>query len=190
MEESTKKVSQEVGSNVLLKFELSERDHETLIGLVSQNTKTECFNGVREKSKYPKKICIADKNISHKIIPGVLYDTTIIPMKSGKGYIAIKAEPYQFAATVKTVYRPHQSYKVVVQFGHKKLIFDPMNGDKPSRQQVNLVRRQIEKRLDLHNINGVLAEFDVQAHYLMQLLKQDGYYDVPKNLPSKTQAAS
>ena len=150
--EQVKKTYPEGTVFTMLKFELSEKDHSSYIGYVSQNTKTGKVNGVRVDSHYPKRVCIVDAKINYLIIPGVLYRVTLIPMKSKQGYIVIEAEPYQFKATIKTNYIPKTLYQVEVCFGQRKIVFDPLDGRKSCRNSIKGVAEQLSKRFDIMDL--------------------------------------
>lgn len=160
----------------MLKFELSEKDNKTYIGFVSQDTKTGEYYGRRSNDKYPKKICIVDAKLNFMIIPGVLYRCTLVPMKEKKGFIVIEATPYQFRATIKTLYIPKCLYQIEVKFGQKTLIFDPKDGRKESVSTVAGFVKEISKRLDIENINDVVRDFEYSAGQLLSQLEKDGYY--------------
>lgn len=84
---------------VKLKFAKSEQNG-ALISYVSQNPANHWIRGVGQDSPYPKKIVIADRELSKSMLPKILYDCTIIPMirvlhkdtgeKYAPGYIAIR----------------------------------------------------------------------------------------------------
>ncbi len=59
--EQVKKTYPEGTVFTMLKFELSEKDHSSYIGYVSQNTKTGKVNGVRVDSHYPKRVWRPEK---------------------------------------------------------------------------------------------------------------------------------
>ena len=159
-----------------LKFQLSPKDQRSFIAFVSQDLRTGRTYGVNADSTYPKKICIVDKNLNDKIIPGLLYDVALTPMKSNMGYIVIKAEPHMFKARISTTYVPKAVYQVIVSFGNKRFIFDPLDGVKYYRNTLQGVKEQLEKRCDIANLGQVLAEFELQANNLLRLFSRDGYY--------------
>lgn len=144
------------------------------IGFVSQNPKTKRIVGVRQDSEYPKKICIIDKKLSSLIVPNILYDVTLIPMKEKDGYIAIEANPVAFRATIETSYVPKAIYKIEVKFGNKTILFDPVDGKKDSVRTVAGVREVLEKRMDIENLQGVLDDFLEAADLLMKYYNSDG----------------
>lgn len=161
----------------MLKFERSDRDTNSFIGFVSQDTKTGQVFGRKNNDRYPKKIVIVDTAINYTIIPGLLYRCTLIPMREGKpGYIAIEATPYQFKATIKINYIPKAVYQVVIEFGQKKILFDPKDGRKASVRTLQGVLDVLSKRMDIEDINGTILDFKYQAGLLLDFFKNDGYY--------------
>lgn len=165
-----------------LKFIKSERNG-ALISFVSQNPVNNIVCGVRQDSPYPKKIVIIDREISNNLIVNMLYDCTLIPMKSvlnertGEmhvpGYIAIEATPVQFKATVTTQYIRGIKYQVEVTFGNKKIRFDPFRGEKETTKSLNACRAVLEKRCDVRDIMDVVEDFNTAANSILSLLKKD-----------------
>lgn len=155
-----------------LKFQKSETG--AYIGFVSQNLKTGRIVGVRQDSEYPKKICIVDKNLACQIVPGILYDATLIPMKEKNGYIAIEISPVSFEAKIETTYVPKTFYKIEVKFGNKTVTFDPLEGKRESEKSISLVREILEKRMDIGNLPQVVEEFLETAYTLIKIAQRDG----------------
>ena len=156
-----------------LKFAKSEQTG-AYIGFVSQNPKTGRIMGVRPDSEFPKKICIIDQKLSNLIVPNILYDVTLIPMKEKNGYIAIEATPVAFKATIETSYVPKAIYKVEVKFGNKTILFDPVDGKKDSVRTITGVREILEKRMDIENLQDVISDFSEAADLLMKHYNSDG----------------
>lgn len=165
-----------------LKFIKSEKNG-ALISFVSQNPVNNVVCGVRQDSLYPKRIVIIDREIAINIIVNVLYDCVLIPMtkvlneKTGEnsipGYIAIKATPVQFKATVTTKYIRGIKYNVEVAFGNKVIRFDPFKGQKESVKSLPACRAILEKRCDVKDLMEVVEDFEIAAINLMELMKQD-----------------
>lgn len=165
-----------------LKFIKSEKNG-ALISFVSQNPVNNVVCGVRQDSPYPKKIVIIDREIANNILVNVLYDCVLIPMtkvlneKTGEnsipGYIAIKATPVQFKATVTTKYIRGIKYNVEVAFGNKVIRFDPFKGQKESVKSLPACRAILEKRCDVKDLMEVVGDFEIAAINLMELMKQD-----------------
>lgn len=157
-----------------LKFMKSEGTG-AYIGFVSQNLKTGQYVGVRQDSEYPKKICIVDKMLACQIVPNILYDVTLIPMKEKNGYIAIEISPVSFEAKMETTYVPKAIYKIEIKFGNKTILFDPVDGKKDSVRTVSGVREILEKRMDIQNIQQVVEDFLEAAKLLMRRYEKDGF---------------
>jgi hypothetical protein len=156
-----------------LKFVKSEQTG-AYISFVSQNPKTGRISGVRGDSVYPKKICIIDQKLAGLIIPDILYDSTLIPMKEKDGYIVIEITPVAFEATVETTYVPKSIYKVEVKFGNKTVLFDPVDGKQKSVSTISGVKGILEKRMDVRDLQQVVDDFLEQAYILMKYYENDG----------------
>lgn len=166
-----------------LKFIRSDKNG-ALISFMSQNPHNNVVCGVRQDSSYPKKIVIVDRAIANDILVNVLYDCVLVPMtkvfneKTGKknhipGYIAIKANPVQFKATITTKYIRGIKYNVEVAFGNKVIRFDPFKGQKESVKSLPACRAILEQRYDVKNLVKVTEDFETAAINLMELMKQD-----------------
>lgn len=156
-----------------LKFMKSE-ETGAYIGFVSQNSKTGKIAGVRQDSEYPKKICIVDKNLACQVVPNILYDVSLIPMKDKNGYIAIEITPVSFEAKMETTYVQKAIYKIEIKFGNKTILFDPLDGKKNSTRTLPGVREVLEKRMDIRNIQQVVEDFLEAARTLMKHYEGDG----------------
>ena len=87
-----------------LKFMRSE-ETDAYISFVSQNPTTGLYYGVRQDSKFPKKICVLDKRLSYSVVPNALYDVTMIPMTftgtaNATGYTLYPSFPISSMPTV------------------------------------------------------------------------------------------
>lgn len=186
MEQDTNKIETN-GAGVekiytMLKFIKSEKN-EALISFVSQNPINGVVSGVRQNSPYPKKIVIVDREMSSHILPKVLYDCVLIPMKKVKnketgedyipGYIAIEANPRQFKATITTKYVRGSTYKVEVSFGNKTICFDPFHGQKETVKSLPACLALLEKRCDVKDLLYVVENFNTTAIELVEQMKQD-----------------
>jgi hypothetical protein len=156
-----------------LKFARSEQTG-AYISFVSQNPISGRISGVRGDSVYPKKICIIDQKLAGLIIPDILYDSTLIPMKEKDGYIVIEVNPVAFRATVETTYVPKSIYKVEVRFGNKTVLFDPVDGKQESVSTISGVRGILEKRMDIKDLQQVIDDFLEHAYVLMKYYENDG----------------
>lgn len=169
--------NEEQSSRVKTKLKFTKSDKTgAYVAFVSQNTVTKRVMGVRPDSDCPKKICIIDKDLAHQIIPGVLYDATLIPMKEKNGYIAIEITPVSFDATFETSYVPKAVYRIEVKFGNQTILFDPKDGKKDSVRTVKGVRDILEGRLDIKNLSQVIDEFMVTSEALLERFEKDGYF--------------
>lgn len=176
-EEATKEI------RTKLKFIKSDKNG-ALISFISQNPITGRIRGVRQDSRYYKKIVLVDQKIANRILVNVLYDCVLIPMmpqakKRGAttpfvpGYIAIEAEPVRFQATVTTQYIRGVKYLVEVTFGNKTVRFDPFAGQKETVKSLAACKAFLEKRLDIADLPHVLEDFEMAAINLVELMKQD-----------------
>lgn len=156
-----------------LKFVKSEGTG-AYISFVSQNVKTGRISGVRQDSEYPKKICIIDKKLACQVVPNILYDATLIPMKEKNGFIAIEITPVSFEAKMETTYVPKAIYQIEIIFGNKTILFNPLDGKKDSVRTVAGVREVLEKRMDIQNVQQVVSDFLVAAGALMRKFESDG----------------
>lgn len=161
---------------VNLKFKRSEQDKNSLFALVSQNTMNGKLMGRCKDDRFPKKIVIADPRLNYLIMPGVLYRSTIVPMKEKDGYIAISVTPYQFQAHIHINYVPKAVYQVVVSFGNRNIVFDPKDGKKRCVKSLAGVLEVLSKRLDIENLADVIADFESSAATLLEFMKKDGFY--------------
>ena len=152
-----------------LKFIKSEQSG-ALVSFVSQNPKTNRICGVRQDSKYPKKICIADQKFANILLTNVLYDCTLIPMNQKNGYVVIFAEPVQFTARIETTHVKKSIYMVEVKFGNKTIRFDPFSGSKESVKDFAACKAVLEKRVDVKNILQVVSDFEAAANNILTLM--------------------
>jgi len=155
-----------------LKFVQSERNG-SMVSYVSINPVNGQVKGVRVDSKFPHKIVVCSLDIAPIILGNVLYKATIIPMKSGKGYVCIEAEPVQFKASVKTNYEKGRVYQIVISFGNKNLVFDPFNGKKASVLTTAGFIDLLEHRVDIADQSQVVADFTIMADELLKKMKHD-----------------
>ena len=157
-----------------LKFIKSDQTG-ALISFVSKNAQSGRICGVRQDSKYPKKICVVDKALSNEILLNVLYDCTLIPMTEKNGYVVIAAEPVQFKATVETTYVKNNIYLVEVKFGNKTIRFDPYNGRKESIKSLTACKEILEKRVDVKDLMQVVEDFEKAANKILILMDNDRF---------------
>jgi hypothetical protein len=155
-----------------LKFVKSE-ESGAYIGFASKNPQTSRVVGVREDSKYPKKICIVDKELTNYIIPNILYEVALVPMREKNGYIVVEANPFTFDAEIETTYVKKAIYKIEVKFGNKTILFDPIDGEKDSVRTIAGVKKVLEKRMDIKNSQQVIEDFLDVSYLLMKHYEND-----------------
>ena len=114
-----------------IKFAKSENTGE-MIGFVSCHSKTKKLMGVREDSKFRKRICVLSENLKGTIEPNTLYTVELREMHNGNGYVVVAATPVLFKASVETITVSKSIYQVIVTFGNKTVYFDPKDGRSPS----------------------------------------------------------
>ena len=146
-----------------------------LISFVSKNPVTGRVNGVRQDSKFKKKVCVVSNTLAqqHEILINTLYDCTLMKMAEKNGYIVVAAEPVQFDASIVTTYVKNTFYKVEVKFGNKNILFDPFTGKKESVKSLKACKEVLEKRVDVKNIVQVVADFEKAANEILQLMNFD-----------------
>ncbi len=157
-----------------LKFITSKETGE-LIAFISLNAKTKKLKGVRETSKYKKKICVLSKDLKGTCVENVLYNVKLKEMLNMKGYVVVSAIPVLFKAIVKTIIEPMILYQVNISFGNKIIFFDPVNGGSPYSKTKEGVIKVLQKRLDIDELTSVLEEFAKQADYLLTVMQNDGF---------------
>lgn len=157
-----------------LKFIKSE-ETGAYVSFVSQNSKTGRICGVRKDSEYPKKIVVLDRALKSDVLPNVLYDATLIPMRDKQGYVAIDITPIQFKATIETTYVPKAVYIVEVKFGNKTICFDPLGGQKDTVKTIDGCKGVLEKRVDVQDLAQVVCDFTEAATKILSKMKSDGF---------------
>lgn len=159
-----------------IKFEKSEKTNSH-VAFVSKNPITGFWHGVRHDTKYPKVICVLDKAHEFEVIPNVLYDATLIPMREPKfGYIATNIQPVQFKAKIESSYQKGIKYHVRVRFGNKEINFDPFKGQKKSVYSLPHCIRVLEKRVDVMNIMQVVEDFTRACNAMLKQMNEDGMH--------------
>lgn len=157
-----------------LKFALSEQTGE-LIGFVSRHSKTQKLMGVREDSRFGKKICVLSEDLKGIILPNKLYAVDLKPMHNGSGYVVIAAQPIRFSAQVDTLIIPKSIYQVTVQFGNKTVFFDPKDGKTASSRTLAGVIKLLNERDDIENPATVIEDLTRQAILLTRRMQSDGF---------------
>jgi len=144
---------------------------EGLIGFVREMGST--LIGVPETDKHPKKVVLLSPELNVDIIPNALYDCTVRPMKSGKGYVVVEAELHTFPAVIETIYIPKVEYKITVKFGNKTIIYDIIRGRSIHSGTINGVGAVLAKRYDILDREEVCRQFIVAAKTLRQHFDAD-----------------
>lgn len=163
-----------------LKFAKSG-DSGELIGFVSRQPKTQKLMGVREDSRFGKKICVLSEELKGTLLPNKLYAVELKAMHHGTGYVVISAAPILFTAQVDTLIVPKSIYQVTVSFGNKTVFFDPKDGKSASSRTLSGVIKLLRERDDVEDISGVIETLTRQATMLVRRMESEGYI-----LPSHT----
>lgn len=158
-----------------VKFTRSKETGE-LIGFVSQPPKSSKLKGVCEDSRFRKKICVLSEKLKGHIIPDKLYDVELKSMYKRNGYIVESATPALFEAQIESIVIPKTIYQIKIEFGYKKVYFDPIDGKTASSRTINGVVEVLERRDDLDHPKEIIAEFVKRAQELLRLMQADGYY--------------
>lgn len=137
-----------------LKFSKSEVNGSP-VGYVTKNKGS--WKGCRDTDRCRKKIVLVDKILSKRILADTLYQVTLVPMIEHDGFVAVSAEIVQFDATV-TTHTERGNLKVEVRFGNKNFIYDPSSHDR-TRSDIGIIIGNLSKRLDIKNMDSVLADF-------------------------------
>lgn len=141
--------------NSQIKFTKSDVTGE-LIGFVSRHSKTKKLKGVRENSKFGKKICVLSHELKSSISENVLYNVELKSMHHGNGYVVVAATPAQFKAKIETVIVLKSIYQVCVSFGNKTIYYDPKDGKSPSSKTIEGTLSIIKGRKDIEEVENVL----------------------------------
>jgi len=154
-----------------IKFAVSDTSGE-LIGFISRHPKTKKLIGVREDSKYRKKICVLSEHLKGTILPNVLYNVELKEMHRGQGYVVVAAYQILFKVQFETIIRQDEAYQVNVHFGSKTIYFDPVNGkSRLSRTKAGVIE-VISLRNDIKDIPLVIEEFSKHADHLIKIMKE------------------
>ncbi len=144
-------------------LKLSESKDGKLEGFVSRHPKTRRLFGVREDSHYGKMICLPSDHLKDTLKPNVLYEVSVKPMRSGTGYVIVKAKQILFTAELGVKIVPQQTYRIAIKFGNKTIYFDPINGRTPSSNSMEGVLNILEQREDIANKTDILQLFVLEA---------------------------
>lgn len=138
-----------------IKFKENERG--IFEGFVTKN-EYGSWRGCREETDCFKKIVLLDpRQITIPIKENVLYQCSLIPMRSDCGYIVIQAKQVQFVAKTETVVHGN-TYRVSVRWGHKITTYNPASKFECKRN-IQAIAEYLRNREDLKYANAVAAEF-------------------------------
>ncbi len=115
------------------------------------------WKGCRENDERKKKIVFVDPSIAKTVIEGALYWCSIRPMKSNGGFIAISAEIAKFKANMEVIANG-DSFKVIVKFGNKVIIYDPASKIE-QRTDISGIANYLRHRNDLMNAQKAAEDF-------------------------------
>lgn len=142
---------------VYLKF---KAENSKRVGFVTKKSDG-AWSGCYETDNRPKKVVVADSGIASTIKDGVLYKATLIPMKSGSGFVAISATPVTFEARVETIVCG-KKFKVLVVFGNKTIEFNPYTKDRKKRD-LSDITMLLKDRDDIKDKDRVISDFNHAA---------------------------
>ncbi|MCI6119449.1 MAG: hypothetical protein MR717_09250 [Prevotella sp.] len=154
MEQKTQKGVSRVIVNI--KFE-KHRDFGTLVGFTTR--KNGSWMGCYSSDACKKKVVLPDKELSPALVEHVLYRTTLIPMKSKDGFVAINATPVKFNARIETISEKDGSWRIEVKFGHKRLVYDPSAKNNRHRSDIDVFTRTLSERVDIASLPMVIDDF-------------------------------
>ena len=128
------------------------------------------WRGCDEKHECKKRIVFADMALSHNIIENALYQATLIPMKSGDGFIAISVNLVKFEGKVETIIDT-DVFVVNVKFGSRCFTYNPKSKNKKSNDISSIVRL-LKNRVDLQDNEGVINDFMEAATIALAYYKE------------------
>lgn len=128
------------------------------------------WRGCGENSDCKKRIVFADKALSDEMVDGALYHATLVPMKSGEGFIAISAKLVKFSAKIETSISDNV-FRVSVRFGNRCLTYEPGSKDK-RMNSITKIADRIRERVDLENTESVVSDFLEAATIVLAYYKE------------------
>lgn len=159
-------------NSIKLKFQHSSKAN-ALVAFVSYDEQSKRYYGVQETAQCGKKVCVLSFPLKDSVRAGVLYDCSLNPMQSGKGYVIVRATPQQYKATIETCYIKNNTYSIQIKFGYKVLKFDPFSSGKQSVYDLQQFKRVLLERTDIKDLQKVCKDFESSAHILLRLIEQD-----------------
>ncbi|MBF0648749.1 hypothetical protein IR083_07945 [Dysgonomonas sp. GY75] len=154
-----------------IKFVVSDTTGE-LIGFIFRHPKTKKLIGVREDSKYRKKICVLSEHLKGTVVPNVLYNVELKEMHRGQGYVVVEANRMLFKVQFETIIKQNEAYQVNINFGIKTIYFDPVNGKSRLSRTKSGVIEVIASRNDIEDIPLVIEEFSRHADHLIAIMNK------------------
>lgn len=148
---------------VLLKF-TKDRDKKNMVGYVSKSNGS--WRGVHEYDKCNKKVVVLGGQVG-TVDKDVLYMATLIPMKSGNGFVCIGVKPYQFDVQKEIVTFDSGTFCIIYKFGNKAMTFFSTDNDNIDEAVDSFVAR-LKARQDIKDAGSVIDEF-VKTVNLMTL---------------------
>lgn len=158
-----------------MKFAKSQQTGE-IIGFVSRQSKTSKLLGVREDSRFGKKICLLAEELKDKIQLNKLYDVELKPMHNHTGYVVVSARLALFKAHVDALVIPHGIYHVTVSFGNKIVYFDPKDGRNPSTGTLAGITKFLRETGEIEDIEQVIKDLSHRAEQIVHRMRRDGYH--------------
>lgn len=157
-----------------MKFAKSQQTGE-IIGFVSRQSKTNKLLGVREDSRFGKKICLLAEELKAKIKLDKFYDVELKPMHNHTDYVVVSARLVLFNAHVDILIILDGIYHVTVSFGNKIIYFDPKDGKSVSSRTLAGVTKYLRETGEVENIEQVIEDLSHRAKQVINRLRRDGY---------------
>lgn len=119
--------------------------------------KDSSWRGCEEQQECKKRIVFVDRALSGSIIENALYHATLIPMKSGEGFIAISANLVKFEGKVETII-DSDTFVVNVKFGSRCFTYNPSSKNK-KKNDISSIVKMLKGRVDLLDSECVINDF-------------------------------
>lgn len=160
-----KQRSQRIKTNI--KFKQNERG--AFYGFVTKNEKGS-WRGCGETDVVKKKIVFVDVCEEANIIPGALYQCSLVPMTEKEGFIALDTKLVQFEARISTEVN-NDTYKITVKFGNTVIVYNPKSTN-PKKNKIQTIVKFLKGRVDLKYKDAVADEFCDCACLLLSIYKR------------------
>lgn len=158
-------MSQQIKTIIKFKREVEGINAGKIFGFVTKSNGH--WKGCRDTDDCKKKIVFVDPSISKNIIDNMPYNVSLIPMRSGTGFIAMAASPVQFEAKIITKVKKN-TFMVFVKFGMKTITYDP-SSNQAKYNNINNIAENLRHRIDLLDAAGVAEDF-VDAAFMTKSL--------------------